>query len=216
MLCAFNRRFDPGICALYDASKNGTIGDIHMVKTTSRDSPLPSTDFLKISGGIFHDCAVHDIDVICWILGQAPTIVYAQAHAFLPQIANLSDVDTVAIVLKFPSGTLAQIDLSRFAAYGYDQRLEVFGNKGMLVNDNLRSTALQFSNTQGTHLPPIQYSFPTRYDKAYELEMEHFLDVIAGKDDLKVTKADTMLAVKVASACEISLKTGKAVEFSID
>lgn len=182
-----------------------------MIKTTSRDSPCPSVEYLMISGGIFHDCAVHDIDLICWILDEAPSTVYAQAHAFVPDIAKLSDVDTVAIVLKFPSGAIAQVDLSRFAAYGYDQRLEVFGNKGMLVNENLRPAAVQFSSAQGTLHPPLYDSFPTRYAEAYERELDHFVDVVLGKAELRVSKDDTIRALKVAEACETSLKTGTAV-----
>jgi len=77
------------------------------------------------AGGIFHDCAVHDIDMICWIVGDYPTSVYTVAHAHIDVIRSLNDVDTVIITMKFRDGTLATIDLSRYAAYGYDQRLEV-------------------------------------------------------------------------------------------
>lgn len=213
LFCALNRRFDPGIMDIYARARKGAVGEIHMVKKTSRDSPIPPVEYLKISGGIFHDCAVHDIDIICWIVGEIPTSVYAQAHAFVPGIAELSDVDTVAIVLKFPSGVIAQIDLSRFAAYGYDQRLEVFGNKGMIVNENNRPVAVQLSNTQGTHQLPIYNSFPTRYAESYSRELEHFLDVLVGKAELIIKKEDTLLALKVVEACEKSLKTGNKVSF---
>lgn len=214
LLCALNRRFDQGILDVYERTRNGAVGDIHIVKTTSRDSPFPPVDYLKISGGIFHDCAVHDIDLICWIVGETPISVYTQANAFNTSVAQLSDVDTVAIVLKFPSGVVAQIDLSRFAAYGYDQRLEVFGNKGMLVNENIRPTAVRFSNAQGTHQPPIYDSFPTRYDQSYKNELDHFLDVIMGKAELRIKKEDTILSFKVVEACENSLKTRNAVVLS--
>ena len=77
------------------------------------------------TGGIFHDCAVHDIDLTCWVLGEYPTHVFASATAFLPEVAAINDHDTVAFTMKFPSGALSMTDLSRNAAYGYDQRLEV-------------------------------------------------------------------------------------------
>lgn len=80
---------------------------------------------LVISGGIFHDCGVHDIDFVCWMLGEYPESVYTQAHVHVKEIADMDDVDTVAITMKFPSGTLAMLDLSRNANYGYDQRVEV-------------------------------------------------------------------------------------------
>lgn len=125
LFCAFNRRFDHGMCSLRNQVKTGKIGQLYQIKTTSRDSPLPSIAYLKISRGIFHDCAVHDIDMVCWIAGEEPSGVFAQGSAFDPEIGALGDVDTVAIVLKFPSGIIASIDLSRHSTYGYDQRLEV-------------------------------------------------------------------------------------------
>ena len=76
-------------------------------------------------GGIFHDCMVHDIDLICWVLGEYPTEVLAAAHSFIPEIKEIDDHDTVIAIMKFKSGTIGSIDLSRNAVYGYDQRLEV-------------------------------------------------------------------------------------------
>lgn len=125
LFCAFNRRFDPAMSSLRRQVKEGKIGDIYQVKTTSRDSPLPSIAYLKVSQGIFHDCAVHDIDLVCWIVGEEPCSVFAQGHAFDQDIRAIGDMDSVAIVLKFPSGIIAAIDLSRHSQYGYDQRLEV-------------------------------------------------------------------------------------------
>ena len=75
LFCAFNRRFDPSFSSVRRRVLQGQVGHVHMIKTTSRDSPLPSLDYLKISGGIFHDCAVHDIDLITWILGEYPSKV---------------------------------------------------------------------------------------------------------------------------------------------
>lgn len=125
LLCAFNRRFDSGFAGVRQQVKEGKIGKVHVVKTTSRDSPLPSLSYLKVSNGMFHDCAVHDIDMICWIVGEEPYEVYAQSHAHNSDIAGINDVDTIAIVMKFPSGVIGIIDLSRHSSYGYDQRLEV-------------------------------------------------------------------------------------------
>jgi predicted dehydrogenase len=76
-------------------------------------------------GGIFHDCAVHDIDIMCWVLGEYPHRVTAHVYAHTPEIAAIGDYDTVAVLLSFHSGTIGIIDLSRNSTYGYDQRLEV-------------------------------------------------------------------------------------------
>ena len=125
LYCAFQRRFDLGYSKIHRQVREGKLGKIHQVKTTSRDSPVPSIDYLKISHGMYHDCAVHDIDLICWVLDEEPEGVIAQGTTMDPKIAALGDVDTIAIILKFPSGALATINLSRHSSYGYDQRLEV-------------------------------------------------------------------------------------------
>ena len=181
-----------------------------MVKTSSRDSPLPSIDYLKISGGIFHDCGIHDIDLIMWIVGEVPTTVYAQAHAFHSSIAELNDVDTVAITMKFPSGVIAQIDLSRFAAYGYDQRLEAFGSNGMLQSQNAPASSVCFSDNKGVQDDVYMFSFPQRFAESYVNELDHFFDVIEGRP-CSVKKEEALMACKVASACQESFKTGKPV-----
>lgn len=125
LYCAFNRRFDPGMHNLHDQVQNGSLGKIYQIKTCSRDSPVPTVAYLKISNGMFHDCAVHDIDMVCWVVGEEPIRVTAEGSAFSKDIQDLDDVDTIAIVMKFPSGVLATIDLCRHSSYGYDQRLEV-------------------------------------------------------------------------------------------
>src|SRR6185437_15970743 len=98
------RRFDPSIRQVRDRVAAGEIGQIQVVKTCSRDSPRPPVEYLKISGGIFHDCASHDIDLICWIVGEYPTRISVQASTFLPDVKPLDDFDTVVIAMKFPSG----------------------------------------------------------------------------------------------------------------
>ncbi len=125
MFCAFNRRFDPSFRAVKDQVSNGkstmltqlttrqlsalsgVVGHVHLIKTTSRDSPVPSLAYLKTSGGIFHDCAVHDIDLITWILGDLPVEVYSAANAQIPEIGKIEDFDNVVITLKFRSGSEA-------------------------------------------------------------------------------------------------------------
>ena len=125
LYCAFQRRFDPAMSRLREQVVNGKIGKIYLVKSTSRDATKPPVEYLKTSGGMYHDTAVHDIDMLCWIVGEEPVTVFAQGSVFDPEIAGVGDVDTIAITLKFPSGVLAILDLSRHSSYGYDIRLEV-------------------------------------------------------------------------------------------
>jgi len=214
LFCAFNRRFDPSFSSVRDKVRNGELGHVQMIKTTSRDSPLPSLAYLKISGGMYHDCAVHDIDMVTWILGEYPTEVYSAANSHIPEIGAIGDVDNVAITMKFPSGTLCQIDLSRFANYGYDQRLEVFGPKGMLSVKNETPDKTVLSNSAGSSEVPMYYSFPSRHADGYARELDHFLDVVQGKDSLSVTDRMTSAVSKIADACEESCKTGSTIHLA--
>jgi len=214
LFCAFNRRFDPSFGNVRDRVRAGDLGHIQMIKTTSRDSPLPSIAYLKISGGIFHDCAVHDIDMITWILGEYPSEVFSAANSHIPEIKAIDDWDNVAITMKFPSGTLATIDLSRFASYGYDQRLEVFGPKGMLHVKNETPNKTVFSDSCGSNEVPMYYSFPSRHADGYMRELDHFLDVVQGVSDMSVTGRMTSAVSKIADACEESAKTGKTVQLA--
>ncbi|KAJ9594222.1 hypothetical protein L9F63_014382, partial [Diploptera punctata] len=216
LFCAFNRRFDPAYSLLKKRVRQGEVGHVQTIKVCSRDSPLPSIEYLSTSGGIFHDCAVHDIDIMCWVLGEYPCRVSAHVYAHTPEIAALDDHDTVAVVLSFPSGTLGMIDLSRNSTYGYDQRLEAFGARGMLVCDNERPMCGMTSEKglRGALHEPIYFSFPSRYMLAYEYEMEHFLRVLDGKEEMQVQGHETLAVSKIASACEESARTGKSVELT--
>jgi myo-inositol 2-dehydrogenase/D-chiro-inositol 1-dehydrogenase len=214
--CAFNRRFDPSFVNVRERVARGELGKVHMIKSCSRDSPLPSIDYLRTSNGIFHDCAVHDIDLVCWILNEYPTKVFASATAHMKQIAEIDDHDTVAIQLTFPSGGMSLIDLSRFAIYGYDQRLEVFGPAGMLQCGNQNALGVQSYKATAVSEAPIWYSFASRYEEAYKRELEHFINVIEGIEKLTVSSIETLSVCKVASACEESARTGKPVEIKYD
>lgn len=146
-----------------------------------------------------------------WILGEKPNVVSAFGHAFNEEMSAIGDVDTVAITLKFPSGTLAMIDLSRLATYGYDQRLEVFGSQGMLQSKNPSKSSVAISDKNGISDDVLEFSFDTRYADAYKLELSHFLDSINGHC-LSIGKDDTLAACRVAQACEDSFRSGLPVK----
>jgi len=223
LFCAFNRRFDPSFNNIKNRVSNSKkeLGNIQIIKTCSRDSPLPSISYLTTSNGIFHDCAVHDIDLICWIMGGYPDKVYATGFANNPSIKEINDHDTVAINMEFKKfGSIGLIDISRFANYGYDQRLEVFGQNGMLSCNNQYAIHVdKFSSIGGgggNSSGPIYYSFASRYADAYKFELDHFVDVVEGKAVMMVNKVETLSVCKVASACEESARTGQPVTINYD
>ncbi|XP_049865020.1 uncharacterized oxidoreductase YrbE-like [Pectinophora gossypiella] len=214
LFAAFNRRFDPAYRSLKDRVRKGEVGHVQILKVTARDSPLPSIEYLKTSGGVFHDCLVHDIDMSCWVLGELPIRVQASASALIPEIKAIDDFDTIAFLLTFPSGAIVLGDNSRYSAYGYDQRLEVFGNKGMLKVENEKPThsVESYIGHEGIKTAPIYYSFPSRFKEAYKYELEHFLDVVQKSVPMEVGSWQCLAVSKIATAAEQSARTGQAVD----
>jgi len=226
LLCAFNRRFDPQLVEQADLISKGVLGDLFVIKTVARDNPRPSDDYLKISGGIFHDCAVHDLDLVRFMNQKSEiSSVFVSASAYCPNIKAMGDVDTVIIVLEFENGVIASIDLSRHGGYGYDQRCEVFGKLGMLSSENQRDSWMQHSvgrdlpeegfTGKGTVLAPVQYTFRQRYEKAYSEELTHFIELIKGKNSVqpRIISSDTIFAHILADACHESHDKGVKVDF---
>lgn len=155
---------------------------------------------------------MHDIDLVCWVLGEYPVSVSSQATAFRPQIAGMDDFYTVAVTMKFPSGALGVIDVSRHAVYGYDIRLEAFGAKGMLDCNRKRPTEVVRAGDQGATTAPICYSFASRFYEAYKAEALHFVDLVKGVAGPSVTANSTLAVNRIAEACEKAARTASVVE----
>lgn len=133
------------------------------------------------------------------------------ADANVPEIKAIEDFDTVAVTMHFPSGTLGMVDLSRNSTYGYDQRLEVFGPRGMVRADNEQLNSVRQYDLQGLTTAPIWYSFASRFMNGYRREFDHFIDVVHGKVESQVKSKDILAVSKIATACEESARTGKVV-----
>jgi len=214
LLCAYQRRHDESFAKARQTINNGSIGKVQIVRSTSRDHPLPTLNFLKISGKIFHDCTSHDIDMVRWLTGEDPCEVFAFGSAFRSEIASLHDWDTVTINLKFPSGVLATIDVSRFAAYGYDQRIEIHGDQGMVQAFNQQPTSCVVSTHEGVKSDPYFHSFPQRYEKTYATELAHFVRVIRRETEPMVNHDDIKKVTIIASAAERSCETGAPIKLT--
>jgi len=212
LLCGYQRRSDPSFFKLKESCDKGDVGAVQIVKTMSRDNPVPTIAYLKISGGIFHDCGSHDIDLCRWITGEDPFEVFAAASCFNPEIKAIDDFDTIMITLKFPSGKIGSIDLSRKAAYGYDQRIEVLGDKGMIQANNRQPTSVVLYTESGALADPNCYSFPQRYEHGYAIELDHFADILTGKVKPQLSHDDARKISIIADAAEESARSGKAVK----
>jgi len=212
LMMGFNRRFDPSFRALKERLDAGEVGKREVVRITSRDPAPPPAEYAAVSGGLFRDMMIHDFDTARWLLGEEPVELYAQASCLVdPAIGEAGDVDTAVVVMKTASGVLCQIDNSRRAVYGYDQRIEVLGSAGMLLADNPRPTTVvrAGADTVASDKPP--WFFLERYDDAYRAELDAFCDVLAGGAP-PVTGEDGRRALALAEAANVSLAEKRAVK----
>ena len=177
VMIGFNRRFDPHFLALKLAIEKGEIGSPELCIITSRDPGLPPAEYISRSGGIFRDMTCHDFDMSLYLMGEMPDSVLATGSALVADannnvnVAQLGDFDTVSIIMRTPSGKQIIISNSRRASYGYDQRIEVHGSKGMITAENQRPISIEIANSQGFTKPPLHDFFITRYREAYENEV---------------------------------------------
>ena len=208
----FNRRFDPDIIQLKKEIKSGKIGTPHILKITSRDPAPPPAEFIKSSGGLFLDMIIHDFDMARYLLEDEPIYVYSEADVMVdPAIGKLGDVDTAVTTLKFAKGTIVVIDDSRKAVYGYDQRIEAFGSKGMASIKNQREHSVVTHTDKGSHMIPFKNFFMERYHQSYISELKEFLKICQGKKGLIVSAHDAYMATKIALAAMKSAKGKKRV-----
>jgi myo-inositol 2-dehydrogenase/D-chiro-inositol 1-dehydrogenase len=212
-MIGFQRRFDPTFAALKTRLAAGEIGTPEMLVVTSRDPGAPPIPYIKSSGGIFKDMLIHDFDIFRWILEDEAQTVHANASCLVdPAIAAAGDVDSTAVTIRTKRGRLCQINTSRRAAYGYDQRFEVLGSGGMLQAGNHAPTEVVASTTHAVSRDLPEHFFLERYRAAYANEMAHFFAVLAGKEELRTTIDDGLKALELAEAATTSWREGRIVK----
>lgn len=211
----FNRRFDHNFQALKDAVVSGKIGTPHIIKITSRDPEPPSAEYAAVSGGMFLDMTIHDFDMARFLAGSDAEEVYVQSAVLVdPAIGEAGDVDTAVITLKMESGAIAVIDNSRKAAYGYDQRAEVFGSKGMVVSSNDRESSAVISTADGVTGEKPLYFFLERYMQSFAKEMECFIQSIEDDTDTPLGVEDGLKPVLMGIAAKKSVDEHRPVKIS--
>lgn len=208
----FNRRFDVNFSRLKEKLSAGEIGTPHILRITSRDPAPPPLDYVKISGGIFLDMTIHDFDMARFLTGSEVVEVYAIGDALIdPAFKQAGDIDTAIITLKFENGVIGTIDNSRQAAYGYDQRVEIFGSKGMLQANNTTPDQVVLLNQQAVLASKPHYFFLERYREAYVAEIQAFVDAVLNDTDPPVTGIDGLAPLKIGLAAKKSLAEERAV-----
>ena len=212
-LIGFQRRYDPTFAAVKARLSAGEIGDPEMLIVTSRDPGAPPVDYIKVSGGIFKDMLIHDFDIFRWILDDEAATVYATGSCLTdPAIETAGDIDSTTVTIRTRRGRLAQINTSRRAAYGYDQRFEVLGGKGMLQAGNHRPTEVAAHTAASVSRDKPEHFFLERYRVAYANEMAHFIDAVAGGKPVRTTIADGVKALELADAATRSWRERRIVE----
>ena len=210
----FNRRYDRSHRDVRNAVHAGDIGALELLMITSRDSAPAPLAYLEVSGGLFRDMTIHDFDMARFILGADPIVeLYATGSVLIePALERFGDVDTAMVVMRAASGALVHINNSRRTVYGYDQRNEAFGAKGMVSSDNVRaSTLVRYGATGTDSKDPLLDFFLERYAQAYFDELDDFIDVVTERRKPQVDFEDGRLALVLADAAAQSLRSGRAV-----
>ena len=208
----FNRRFDAAHRHVRDRVAAGDVGDVHLVRISSRDPDPPPIPYIEVSGGIFCDMTIHDFDMARFVIGSDAVEVYAVGGVRVdPAIGEAGDLDTAVIVVTHASGAITTIDNSRRAVYGYDQRLEAFGSAGMASSDNPPSATARYWDGDGEHGAPLPYFFVERYTASYLAEWDAFVAMVRGAAPSPVTLADGRAPLVMGLAAWKSVREGRPV-----
>ena len=215
LMVGFNRRFDPHFKAVHDCITAGDIGDVEQVVISSRDPGLPPMDYISVSGGIFRDMMIHDFDMARFMLGEEIDTVFATGSVLVDdEVGKRGDVDTAMAILTTKSGKQAHINNSRRATYGYDQRVEVHGSKGMVQGQNPKLVMMEVANGEGYHSQPLHDFFMTRYTEAYAAEIATLIEAMASGSAMNPSGHDGLMALALAEAANLSMREGRAVKVS--
>jgi myo-inositol 2-dehydrogenase / D-chiro-inositol 1-dehydrogenase len=208
----FNRRFDPGHQSVRDAVAGGAIGDVHLVRISSRDPAPPPLSYVKVSGGIFLDMTIHDFDMARYVTGSDVVDVHARGAVRIdPRFAEAGDVDTALVTLVHANGCLTAIDNSRRAVYGFDQRVEVFGSAGMAASENPLAHSTIVRTATGVRAATLPYFFLERYVPSYLREWQAFVTAVGTGTAPPVGPADARAPLVIGLAAWRSLHEGRPV-----
>lgn len=214
-LMGFNRRHDAGHTRIRRDIMAGRLGTPELCHIISRDPSPPSAEYIRTSGGIYVDMMIHDFDLSRYLLNDEPEEIFATGSCLVePEFAKYDDVDTSMVIIRFKNGAICNIDNSRHAVYGYDQRVEVMGSKGCLSTSNLLEDNTRFASANGFQEPRALNFFMERYVPAFQTEGIHFVDCIMNRAIPSCTGVDGRAAVVMAKAAALSAKTGRLVNIA--
>ncbi len=215
VMIGFNRRFDPNFSAMKAAADAGEIGKAELLSITSFDPAPPPVSYIKVSGGLFRDMMIHDFDMANYLMGEIPTSISAVGSSVVdPEIGQAGDVDTAVVTMTYADGRIAVIKNSRRAAYGYDQRVEMLGSKGLLQAQNMLENTVVKSTSDGVVGAKPTYFFLERYMPAYRAEWDAFVQAATSGAAVPVTLDDGVAALAMAEAATQSARSGAPVQMA--
>lgn len=215
VMIGFNRRFDPQFTTLKAAFDKGDVGKGELLSITSFDPGPPPLDYIKVSGGLFRDMAIHDFDMACWLFAAVPETVSATGACLVDAgIGAAGDIDTAVITLQFAGGRIATISNSRRAVYGYDQRLELLGETGLLSAENVLESTVIKATADGVVSARPEYFFLERYMSSYRIGWDRFVDAVLDGAQVPVSVSDGVNALAIAEAAGQSIERGAVVELA--
>ena len=207
VMLGFNRRFDPHFAKLKAHLTKKEIGVIEQITITSRDPNPPTIEYIKQSGGIFKDMAIHDLDMAVFLADEKIHSITALGSNFVSKkIEQAGDYDTATILMRTISGKQISIINSRRATYGYDQRVEVHGSKGSLKVNNPTLSEIELAKEAGTTKDRLHHFFMTRYIDAYKNQIDYFVDCIKKRS---MPKPDSYNGYYAMYLSENALKSAK-------
>lgn len=211
----FNRRFDPAHASVHDAVAAGEVGELHLVRISSRDPGPPPLEYIRVSGGIFLDMTVHDFDMARFVTGSEVEEVYAFGDVRVDQaIGEAGDLDTTVVALRHVDRTLTVIDNSRRSVYGYDQRVEAFGSGGMAASENPPAHTGVVRTAVGTRSPALSHFFTERYVASYLAQWAAFERAVRAGDGPLVNGAEGRAALVIGLAAGTSVRERRPVRTS--
>ncbi len=212
LMIGFNRRFDSNFASLRRRIAEGAIGSLEIVSIVSRDPSPPPLSYIARSGGLFRDMMIHDFDMARFILGEEPVVVSAMGSALVDKaIGGAGDIDTAVVIMETKSGKVAQISNSRRATYGYDQRVEAHGDKGMIHAANVRETTVELVGAHGFTSDKALNFFLERYENAYRNELDAFVNAVKSGSKPRPDGEDGLKANILADAAYQSWRTKQRI-----
>ena len=205
----FRRRALPEYREIRRRIREGEVGAIEVVHLISRDHRPPSPEYVAVSGDFLVDKTIHYFDLIPWLVGERPTEVYAAGSCLVePWIGEAGDIDTAMVMLRMPSGALCHIDNGRRAVYGFDERVEVFGERGML-----QSQPPSLSNVARFGAAGIRHErYPDLYgEESFAGLLDAFVVALERGEPPEPTLGEGLQAQLIAEAAVESLRRNRPV-----